>query len=172
MYCTSWSFFLTQVFFRSWSRFCREPEGFDWRGHFMRHGPHGEGFEGGFGVRRPCGFWLTSWSWMRSRLPSWPACWTKQDRSVRGGSRQPRTLADFSRHCPARPLTRPKPRAGQRAWTAACKVRDTLIASLGKIHAILSPEQRGKRTDPHRCVGGLTTESMKEEPQMDTDEHR
>src|SRR5665213_2561054 len=36
-------------------------------------GPEPEGFGGSFGVRRPLRFRPTSWSWTKSRSPSWPA---------------------------------------------------------------------------------------------------
>jgi Spy/CpxP family protein refolding chaperone len=111
----------------------------------MGHGP-GDEFEGGFGVRRPLRFLahrleltdpqVTALARILDELK------TERAQAAVDGRR---ALAEFADAVAGEAFDAAKARAaGDRRVNSAERLRDAVLAALGQIHAILTPEQRGR----------------------------
>jgi len=116
----------------------------------MGHGPHGEGFEGGlggaFGVRRPLRFLAYKLELDEKQVAELARILDelKTERAQAEVDNR-RTLADFADALSGEAFDAAKAAAaGERRVNSAAKLRDTLVQSLQKIHAILNPEQRSR----------------------------
>jgi Spy/CpxP family protein refolding chaperone len=119
----------------------------------MGHGPH-EGFEGGFGgglggafgVRRPLRFLAYKLELDEKQVAELARVLDelKTERAQAEVDNR-RTLAEFADALSGEAFDAAKAAAaGERRVNSAAKLRDTLVQSLQKIHAILNPEQRSR----------------------------
>lgn len=110
----------------------------------MRHGRDEEGFGGGFGVRRPLRVLAYKLGLDENQVGALARILDelKTERAqVEVDNR--RTLAEFADALSGDAFDTAKAgSAGERRVASAQRLRDTLIRSLGQIHALLNPEQR------------------------------
>jgi Spy/CpxP family protein refolding chaperone len=120
----------------------------------MGHGPHSEGFEGGFGgglggafgVRRPLRFLAYKLELDEKQVAELARVLDelKTERAQAEVDNR-RTLADFADALAGEAFDAAKAAAaGDRRVGSAAKLRDTLVQTLQKIHALLNPEQRSR----------------------------
>ena len=116
----------------------------------MRHGPHGEGLEDGlgsaFGVRRPLRFLAHKLELDEKQVAELARVLDelKTERAQAEVDNR-RTLAEFADALAGEAFDAAKAAAaGERRVSSAAKLRDTLVQSLQKIHALLNPEQRSR----------------------------
>jgi Spy/CpxP family protein refolding chaperone len=112
----------------------------------MRHGHGGEGFEGGFGVRRPLRVLAYKLDLDEKQVAELARLLdeVKTERAqVEVDDR--RTLAEFADALSGEAFDTAKAvSAGDRRVASAARLRDTVLRFLQQIHAILNPEQRAR----------------------------
>ena len=112
----------------------------------MRHGPGGEGSEGGFGVRRPLRFLAYKLDLNEKQVAELARILDalKTERAQAEVDNR-RALSEFAEAFGADAFDAAKgAAAGERRVASSARLRDMLVSSLAQIHAILNPEQRGR----------------------------
>ena len=112
----------------------------------MRHGPGGEGSEGGFGVRRPLRFLAYKLDLDEKQVAELARILDalKTERAQAEVDNR-RSLSEFAEAFGAEAFDAAKgTAAGERRVASSARLRDVLVSSLGQIHAILNPEQRAR----------------------------
>ena len=143
MYCTPFSVGHPGSFWGGRRRGCCGHRGF--QGQFSHEAFEG-GFGGPFGVRRPLRFLAEKLELDEKQVAELARILDelKTERAQAEVDNR-RTLADFADALSGEAFDSAKATAaGERRVNSAAKLRETLIASLGKIHAILNPDQRGR----------------------------
>jgi Spy/CpxP family protein refolding chaperone len=113
-----------------------------WKEGFMR----GEGFEGGFGVRRPLRFLADKLDLDEKQIADLARILdeVKTERAQAEVDNR-RTLGEFADSLSSESFDAAKATsAGERRVASAARLRDAIVKSMGQIHAILNPQQRAK----------------------------
>ena len=112
----------------------------------MRHGHGGEGFEGGFGVRRPLRVLAYKLDLDEKQVAELARLLDEvKTERAQAEVDDRRTLAEFADALSGEAFDSAKAvSAGDRRVASAARLRDTVLRFLQQIHAILTPEQRAR----------------------------
>ncbi|HSU68887.1 MAG TPA: Spy/CpxP family protein refolding chaperone [Tepidisphaeraceae bacterium] len=110
----------------------------------MRHG--GEGFEGGFGVRRPLRVLAYKLGLDEKQIAELARLLDEvKTERAQAEVDDRRTLSEFADALAGETFDAAKAAgAGERRVASAAKLRDTVVRFLQQIHAILNPDQRAR----------------------------
>ena len=112
----------------------------------MHRGHGGEGFEGGFGVRRPLRVLAYKLGLDEKQIAELARLLDEvKTERAQAEVDDRRTLSEFADALAGEAFDAVKAAgAGDRRVASATKLRDTVVRFLQQIHAILNPEQRGR----------------------------